>query len=139
MKSLAEVEAAKAVMNEARSWSVVRWLAEKKKVRRAADLANAALDARHAELQAKWPPELRRVYDAATKSADGSGGEIARLARQLRALDAEAHAARMLAEATFDEAEKKLSAALAREGCAQAIRSWELHERANARAEAAAK
>jgi hypothetical protein len=36
----------------------------------------------------------------------------------------------MDAESTFDEAEKQLSTALAREGCRKAIHSWELFEKA---------
>ena len=137
--TIPEVERAKVLMNEARSWSVVRWLAEKKKVRRAADAANAKLDAVHAELKSKWPPELRRAYDALVKNGKSSDAEadLAHHAQLLYAMDREAQSARAQAEATFDDAEKKLSAALARQGCAEAIRSWELHERANARAEAA--
>jgi hypothetical protein len=36
----------------------------------------------------------------------------------------------MTAEQTFDEAEKQLSTRLAREGCRQAIESWNLHQKA---------
>jgi hypothetical protein len=43
----------------------------------------------------------------------------------------------MDAEDTFDEAEKKLSTRLAREGCRKAIDSWDLHEQAIRKSEAA--
>ena len=44
MHKLPEVEEAKALMNEATEWSVMKWLREKKRVRKVADQANAALD-----------------------------------------------------------------------------------------------
>lgn len=58
------------------------------------------------------------------------------IAKKVKEADAEAYRARMDAEETFDEAEKKLSTALAREGCRKAIHSWELHEKAIRKAEA---
>ena len=36
----------------------------------------------------------------------------------------------MAAEKTFDDAERRLSTSLAREGCQKAILSWEIHGRA---------
>jgi hypothetical protein len=48
-----------------------------------------------------------------------------------------AERAHLDAENTFDEAERQLSTRLAREGCAKAIASWELHEAAIRKAEAA--
>jgi len=50
--------------------------------------------------------------------------------------DDQAHHARMDAERTFDEAERRLSTSMAREGCKKAIHSWDLHEKAIRRAEA---
>jgi hypothetical protein len=44
MEKLKEVETARALMTEAVSWSVMKWLREKKRVRKAADQANAVLD-----------------------------------------------------------------------------------------------
>ncbi len=112
MGKLAEVEEAKAVMTEALDWSVIKWLREKKRVRKMADVANASLDRRLEELRGQW--------DGAAEAA----------VRKLRQAGEQARRARMEAEATFDEAEKQLSTALAREGCRKAIHSWELYERA---------
>ena len=42
MDKLPEVETAKALMNEAVTWSVMKWLREKNRVRQTADRANAA-------------------------------------------------------------------------------------------------
>ncbi|MGZ4819106.1 MAG: hypothetical protein ACXVZJ_10800, partial [Terriglobales bacterium] len=58
-------------------------------------------------------------------------------AKAVKKADDAAHRARMDAEDTFDEAERQLSTRLAREGCRKAIASWELHEEAIRKAEAA--
>lgn len=112
MGKFAEVEEAKAVMSEAIEWSVIKWLREKKRVRKMADVANARLDGRLEDLRSQW---------------DGAGEAAL---RKLRQASEQARRARMDAEATFDEAEKQLSTALAREGCRKAIHSWELYEKA---------
>lgn len=133
VRKLAEVEEAKAVMIEGVEWSVMKWLSQKKRVRKIADRANAALDAAEAEVKRGWSEELRRAY--ATK--DGSvDPQLAATASRIRHMDAEALRAHDDAEATFDEAERQMSARLAREGCKKAIFSWELHEKAIAKAEA---
>jgi len=119
VETLAEVEEAKVVMTEALGWSVVRWLREKKRVRRIADHANEALDRRLEEVRSHWTRQLLSAY------RDGSAA-----ARRLRQAAERAHRARMDAEATFDDAEKQLSTAMAREGCRKAIASWELYETA---------
>jgi hypothetical protein len=49
--------------------------------------------------------------------------------------DDEAEAARLDAEDTFDEAERKLSTGMAKEGARKAIESWELKEKAIRKAE----
>ncbi len=64
MEKLPEVETAKALMTEAVSWSVMRWLREKKRVRKAADQANAALDQLSAAIQQSWPDRVRTAYAA---------------------------------------------------------------------------
>jgi hypothetical protein len=138
MQKLSEVESAKALMNEAMRWSVMKWLREKKTVRKTADQANAALDQLSEELRQTWPSGVRTAYDALA-SADGSqsrktqdpsppNGQAA--VNKIRQADDEALRVRMLAEETFDRAERLLSTRLAREGCVQAIRSWELKEKA---------
>jgi cell wall assembly regulator SMI1 len=143
MKTLPEVEIAKQLMNEAMRWSVMTWLREKKRVRKTADQANAALDRLSEELRRRWPDNIRAAYHAldanqATSSPQGHTGQKTSaknsrefvVARQLKDADETAYRARMAAEKTFDDAEKRLSTSLAREGCQKAILSWELHERA---------
>jgi len=149
VEKLPEVETAKALMNEAMSWSVMKWLREKKRVRKTADQANAALDQLSESVKQRWPPSVRTAYEALrAKTASGTasrrpqaeqtpGGDpqVAALAKKLRQADDEAYRARMQAEETFDEAERVLSTSMAREGCGKAIRSWDLHEKAIRQAE----
>lgn len=144
MRELAEVEEAKALMNEAVSWSVMKWLREKKRVRQVADRANAALDELDRAVKARWSPEAKTAYEelsapAGTKERRSPVGAkndgVRQFARQVKAADDEAYRARMDAETTFDEAERRLSTSLAREGCHKAILSWDLHQKAIRRAE----
>lgn len=142
MNTLPEVEAAKQLMSEAMRWSVMKWLREKKRVRRMADRANEALDRLSDEVRQRWPENLREAYNAlpAYKPGDNSNGRARQseissklqgallLARKLKDADDEAYRARMAAEQAFDEAEKKLSTMLAKEGCVKAIQAWEMHE-----------
>ena len=164
MKKLPEVEQAKALMADAMGWSVMKWLREKKEVRRAADLANAALDQMEEKTKARWnnglqaayasladPPAARGEADppagrkadrggggkSAAEAATRVGGDMLLMAKKIKAADGEAGRARMEAEKTFDDAEKQLSTSMAREGCRKAIHSWELHEKAIALAESA--
>jgi len=119
MEKLPEVEAAKALMTEAVAWSVMKWLREKKRVRKTADQANAALDQLNQAVKDRWPDGVKAVNAQKVKEADD-----------------EALRAHLDAEATFDEAERLLSTSLAREGCRKAIQSWDLHEKAIRKAEA---
>lgn len=132
MKKLSEVEEAKALLTEAIDWSVVRWLREKKRVRKAADRANALLDRLSAETRKRWPADLQDAYRqlAAGPPPSSAAAALLAVARQSLRADAEAHRWRMEAESTFDDAERQLSTRLAREGCRKAISSWELHENA---------
>lgn len=140
MQKLNEVEAAKALMNEAMGWSVMKWLREKKTVRKAADVANAALDRLSEALKAQWNESIRAAYDALgssngkAKTMDRQAGIIA---KKVKDADDEARRARQDAEETFDKAERLMSTSLAREGCRKAILSWELHEKAIRQAETA--
>ena len=135
METFKEVEAAKALMREAAvNWSVMRWLSEKKKVRRAADNANELLDETNANIKAAWGAELKAAYE---ELSGGSKNGAAKLSdetktylKQVIEADETAYKARMLAEDTFDRAERRLSTSMAREGAQQAIVSWELHEKA---------
>lgn len=147
MRKLAEVEKAKALMTEAMGWSVVRWLSEKKRVRKTADLANACLDRLDQQIKARWSDELKAAYSELGANTGGAAQrqhgpsqdiepEVHLLAKKLKQSDDEAYRVRMDAEDTFDEAEKQLSTRLAREGCRKAIDSWDLHEQAIRKSEA---
>lgn len=148
VEKLPEVETAKALMTEAMSWSVMTWLREKKRVRQTADRANAALDALTETLRAGWSEGIRSAYEALAAQPAGDGQsrlqkqlpsldpEATLIAKKVKEADDEAYRARMDAEKTFDEAERQLSTALAREGCRKAIKGWELHEKAIRKSEA---
>jgi hypothetical protein len=123
-----EVVEARALMTDAMEWSVMKWLTEKKRVRKIADVANATLDRVEAGLQAAWDPELKAAFDGENGAAKSP--EVQRLATQLREAHDAAIKGRMEAEDTFEKAEKRLSASLAREGCHKAIAGWDLHEEA---------
>lgn len=69
MRKLQEVEHAKALMAEAFEWSLWRWLTEKKRVRQAADAANAALAAEEGRVKSSWSDELKRAYAQLQRSA----------------------------------------------------------------------
>lgn len=143
MEKLREVETAKELMTEATSWSVMKWLREKKSVRKAADQANAGLDQLNAAVKQRWPEGLRAAYDELSlktgarrsQKLPANDVETRLAAKKVKEMDDEAYRARMDAEDTFDKAEKQLSTSLAREGCRKAILSWELHEKAIVRAE----
>ncbi len=140
MLNLREVEEAKALMNEAVRWSVMRWLAEKKRVRRAADLANDTLDAFEKEVKTGWSDDLKAAYEelaasekpqpTTTEKKVKIDSEVRVTAIRIKQADEEAYKAHMDAEDTFDVAEKRLSTAMAREGTQKAILSWDLHEKA---------
>jgi hypothetical protein len=146
MRKLAEVEDARALMTEAMSWSVLKWLREKRRVRKVADKANAALDARNEEVKAAWSEDLKAAYrelltpgaKAGRREEEEQAGrrDLRLYVKRVKEADEEAYRARMAAEAIFDEAERELSTSLAREGCRKAILSWELHEKAIRKAEA---
>src|SRR5450631_2537961 len=129
MEKLAAVETAKALMTEAMTWSVMKWLREKKRVRRTADLANAALDQASQAIRERWPEPIRTAYEALVMQTVGT------VAAHRQQADDEAYRARMDAEKAFDDAERQLSTSLAREGCRKAIHSWDLHEKAIRKAE----
>ncbi len=128
MANLPEVQEARAVMTEAKDWSVMKWLSEKKRVRKVADAANARLDAIEKEIRAKWDPRVEKAYASLRSSASPDAeADVLRLARSIRHNHDEALSLRMEAEAIFDKAEKRLSIAMAREGCQLALRGWDAH------------
>ncbi len=144
-----QVEAARTLMTEAMKWSVMKWLREKKNVRKTADQANAALDKLNREVKQRWPDSVKSAYDAleAQLPAPAQGNRHQRqqsltaiesetlLAKKLKDANDEAYRARAMAEEAFDEAEKQLSTRLAREGCLKAIRAWDMLEEAIRKAE----
>jgi hypothetical protein len=142
MRKLIQVEEAKELMNEAKDWGVWRWLLEKKRVRAAADRAVDALNELDQQVKATWSEGLVQAY----RELEDSKGkrrhkevapELKAAARRVKEADDEAEAARLDAENTFDEAERQLSAAMARQGAQKAIDSWELREKSIRKAEAA--
>lgn len=148
MRKLREVEEAKALMTEAAAWSVMKWLREKKRVRKLADQANAALDELDRQVKAGWSSEVTSAYNELAQKAGSNSpkrsnsqasqttnSKIRDFVQQVKEADDQAYQARMDAERTFDEAERILSTSLAREGCRKAILSWELHDQAIRRAE----
>jgi hypothetical protein len=150
MRKLPEVEEAKALMTEAMDWSVIRWLWEKRNVREAADLANAALDQLNKKTKARWSEELKAAYRELVTVSHKSQGrghrqnspkpeavdpQVKLHVEQMKQADDAAHQARMDAEETFDEAERQMDVSMAREGCQKAIDSWRLHEKAIRQAE----
>jgi len=150
MRKLLEVQQAKELMNEAKDWSVFKWLFEKPRVRETADLANDALDRLERTVKARWSDQLKAVFSELSGKASGSARrrekgqplpqpadpQIRLLVERVKEADDAAHRARMDAEEPFDEAERRLSNTLAREGCKKSIHSSELHEKAIRKAEA---
>lgn len=158
MQKLAEVEEAKELMNRAKDWSLWRWLLEKGRVRATADRAVDALEAQEKKVKAAWEDDLRkayreleaqaafesnprskRQYEKAREEAKGIDAKTKLAVQRVKEADDEAYDARMDAEETFDEAERRMSADMAREGAQKAIDSWELREKAIRKAEALAR
>jgi hypothetical protein len=156
MKQLESVEEAKALLTVAKDWSILKWLTDKKRVRTIADRGTSALDDLEKSVKSSWPEELRLAYEelAAPVSADddpfaAAEYEFARqqaenvpekfkaAARKVKTADDKATEARLTAERTFDEAERRMSAALARRGAEEAILAYDLRYQAIREAEAA--
>jgi len=142
MQKLAAVEEAKILMEEAKEWGVWHWLTEKRRVRAAADQATDALGELEKKVKAHWDDDLKQVWRA-LHARNGKPAhadpEIERALQRVKAADEEAEAARLDAEETFDEAERRLSAGMAREGAQKAIDAWVLREKAIRKAEAVGK
>jgi hypothetical protein len=156
MRKLAEVEQATALLAVAKDWSIIRWLAEKRRVRAIADKGTAALDEAERQVKASWSEELHGAYLALTPaSSDGDDPfadsereylrqqaevlpeHIKAIAQSVIVADEAATRARLTAESTFDEAERRLSAGLARRGAEEAIEAYRLRYLAIDAAEAA--
>jgi hypothetical protein len=148
MRKLAAVEEARAVMTEAADWGVFRWLLEKGRVQEIADRATVALAEADSRVKEAWGEDLKRAYKALVQQEKSSrdhkknglhsmAPELTRLARSVKQAYDEGQRARVQAEATFDEAERRMSPDLARTGCRQALESYDLRERAIRKSEAA--
>jgi hypothetical protein len=122
MHKLEAVEAAKALFEEAKGWGVWQWLAGKPKARRTADAAWEALEEYEKKVKAGWSGDLRKAWRARDGDADP---EIQRL----KQADHDAHQARLEAEAQFDEADRRMSTSMAREGSQMAIDAWMTREK----------
>lgn len=158
MQKLVEVEDARALMDEARDWSLWRWLFDKGKVRNTADRAVAAFDGLEKKVKASWSEDQKkaykelealaalngdtkgkRQYQKAKEEAKSVDSEIKRAVERVKEADDAAYDARMDAEDTFDLAERQLNTDMAREGAQKAIDSWDLREKAIRKAEALAR
>jgi hypothetical protein len=156
MQKLIPVEEAKALLTVAKDWSILKWLSEKKRVRTIADRGTAALDELERTVKSSWSEDLRNAYAAlvapssadedpysaseyefAVQQAQSIPESVKAVARRVKELDDEAFRARMTAESTFDQAERRLSASLARRGAEQAIDAYDVRYKAIAEAEAA--
>lgn len=154
MKTLDSVEEAKAVLTGAMGWSILHWLAEKRRVRAIADRGTAALDAEERRIKSTWPEHLTVAYAALSPPPDddpyaAAEAEFARQQAQdipdavravvtrVKEADDAATRARLDAEETFDAAERKMSASMARRGAELAIEAYELRYQALAEAEKA--
>jgi hypothetical protein len=153
MKKLEAVENARAIMTEGLEWGVLKWLTQKPKVRKIADLATEALNNAEDGVKATWSDDLKRAFNyLATQEDDAPKGkkngkavpkdieaELLAVARGVYEADEETETMRLDAEDTFAEGERKLSVALAKEGARKALATYDLHEKAIRRAEAAGK
>jgi hypothetical protein len=159
MRKLIQVEDAKSLLEVAKDWGVWRWLMEKKRVRRTADIAWEAFDELEKDVKSAWSDDLqkayaelvaeaalaeggapaKRKYEKAKKEAADIDPKIKAVAQKLKETDDEAYRVRMEAERMFDEAEARLSTSMAREASQVAIDAYNLREKAVRKAETAAR
>lgn len=151
MKKLEAVENSRAIMTEGLEWGIFKWLANKPKVRKIADLATEALNNAEDGVKATWSDDLKRAYnylvaqngDAGNKKtrvkADEFDSRVLAIARGVLEADVETETMRLDAEDTFAEGEKKLSISMAKDGARKALATYDLHEAAIRKAEAAAR
>jgi cell wall assembly regulator SMI1 len=134
MQKLIPVEEAKELMREATDWSLWSWLTQKRRLRTTADAAWEALESCERKVKSTWSDDLKKAYRA--KDGKEANPELKLAIERMKEADKAWHEARILAEATFDESERRLSTGMACEGARQAIEAWELTEKAIRRAEA---
>jgi hypothetical protein len=137
MHKLVPVEEAKRLFQEAKDWSVWRWLTEKKHARSTADAAWEALEACAEKVKAGWAEEWREAYGHPKSRIYATlEGEVKEALERLYSDDLEARQARDAAEAQFDEADRRMSTSMACEGAQMALDAWELREKVIRKAEA---
>ena len=153
MKKLEAVEESRAVMTKGMDWGIFKWLFEKPRVRRVADRATEALNDAEDKVKATWSDDLKRAYnflatqdgEAGKKGAKAKGDskdidpELLKIAKGVFEADEETETMRLDAEDTFDQGERKLSVSMARDGARKALATYDLHEKAIRKAEAAGK
>jgi hypothetical protein len=155
MKKLAAVEESRAIMTQGMEWGIFKWLTQKPKVRKVADRATEALNDAEDKVKATWSDDLKRAYNfLATQNRDGEtnkkGGKgkngtptfdaaLLAIANGVFEADEETEIMRLDAEDTFAEGERKLSIGMARDGARKALATYDLHEKAIRKAEAAAR
>jgi hypothetical protein len=140
MRKLAAVEEARAVMTEGMEWEVWKWLLEKGRVQEIADRATAALHEADRMVKAAWSDELKTAYKELVeqeKPKRGRDPEVRLTAKKVKQAYDEGQRARVDAEDTFEEAERRMSTDLAREGARKALESYDRREHAIRKAEAA--
>ena len=137
-------------MTEGMEWGTWKWLLEKARVQEIADVATAELDEADRKAKSKWNDELKRAYkmlsDEQTSKRhrkepqESNNADVTTQARaaaeKVKAAYEQGQRARRKAEHTFEQAEQRMSAELAREGARQALESYDLRERAIRMAEA---
>ena len=140
MHKLVPVEEAKTLFNEAKDWSVWRWLIEKKRARTTADAAWEALEACDEKVRAGWNEEWRQAYGhPKSRRYAALDDEVKAALERLYEDDEEAKQAHDAAEAQFDEADRRMSSSMACEGAQMAIDAWEMREKVIRKAETLAR
>lgn len=140
MRKLVPVEDAKTLFNEAKDWSVWRWLIEKKRARTTADAAWEALEACEEKVKAGWSEDWQQAYGhPKSKRYAALDPELKAALERLHNDDEEARQARDAAEAQFDEADRRMSSSMACEGAQMALDAWEMREKVIRKAEALAR
>jgi hypothetical protein len=134
MQKLPAVEEAKALFEQAKDWGVWQWLSRKRQARQTADAAWEALEACEHKVIAGWGEPLRKAWGS--RSAKSGNSDLHRTIQRLKQADEEANNARLAAEAQFDEADRRMSASMAREGSQMAIDAWAMREKLIRRMEA---
>src|ERR1019366_3581821 len=129
MHKLVAVEEAKTLFNEAKDWSVWRWLIEKKHARTSADAAWEALEACEEKVRAGWNEDWRQAYGhPKSKRHAALDPEVKAALERLYEEDKEGRQAHDAAEAQFDEADRRMSTSMACTGAHMAMDAWEMGE-----------